>query len=155
MILIFGKIVYKEPKRWENFLPLVLWAYCTLQHTSTQATSFHSLSVLEFAPKRERPYAIHKSSVAFIILYLDVIQTIIWHQAMQNGQSCIILTIFYGNVASWMLYKNPYTFNLIKFIVYFHSARLLLFSQVYMNMSNLLFRKMYIPALSHFLKVVI
>lgn len=33
-------MVYDEPKRWADFVPLVLWACHTSKHTSTQATPF-------------------------------------------------------------------------------------------------------------------
>lgn len=33
-------MVYDEPKRWADFIPLVLWAYRTPKKTSAQATPF-------------------------------------------------------------------------------------------------------------------
>lgn len=33
-------MVYDEPKRWAEFIPLTLWAYRTSKRTSTQATPF-------------------------------------------------------------------------------------------------------------------
>lgn len=33
-------MVYEESKRWINFLPPVLWAYCTSKCTYAQATTF-------------------------------------------------------------------------------------------------------------------
>lgn len=35
--MILSRMVYKEPKRWVNFISLVVWAYRTSKRTPTQA----------------------------------------------------------------------------------------------------------------------
>lgn len=40
LLRILSRMVYEEPKRWSDHLPLVLWAYRTSKRTSTQATPF-------------------------------------------------------------------------------------------------------------------
>lgn len=38
--LVLSKMVYKEPKRWADFLLFVLWVYHKLKHTSTYPMPF-------------------------------------------------------------------------------------------------------------------
>lgn len=40
LMRILSRMVYDEPKRWAEFIPLVLWAYRTSKRTSRQATTF-------------------------------------------------------------------------------------------------------------------
>lgn len=40
MLHVFSRMVYKEPKRWIDFLSLALWVYLTSKLTPTQATPF-------------------------------------------------------------------------------------------------------------------
>lgn len=40
LLRIRSRMVYEKPKRWSDFLPLVLWAYRTSKRWSTQTTPF-------------------------------------------------------------------------------------------------------------------